>query len=222
MACPCGVPGHEVLLPETFEDPARFRTTVYRAANWTGDGLTRGFACRGQDYVANERPKRVFLLSLSRTTRSRLRAFRLDSRLQHGVLRMTLSVDHMEVLPDFFRDIDDPRRKEGRRHTLPSVLALATAPVLCGMRGYKAIKEWVDDFKPSELRRFRNERHGWPREWATRDVPVRVDPAQLDVALRTWQAVHGGGGDTAFAIKRQDHARAEPGYAARARLPEDD
>ena len=181
-------------------DPARFHGTVYRAANWIEAGLTRGFARHGQGYIANERPKRVFLLPLSRAARSRLRAFRLDPRLQHGVPRMTLSVEHMETLPDFFRDIDDPRRKEGRRHTLPSVLALATAAVLCGMRGYKAIKEWVDDLKPSELRRFRNGRHERPSEWLIRDILVRVDPEQLDAALRAWQEAHGGGRDTALAI----------------------
>ena len=196
--------GHEILLLETFVDPARFHGTVYRAANWIEAGLTRGFARRGQAYVANARPKRVFLLPLSRTARSRLRAFRLDPRLQHGVPRMTLSVEHMETLPDYFRDIDDPRRKAGRRHTLPSVLALATAAVLCGMRGYKAIKEWVDDLKPSELRRFRvrfrDGRHERPSEWVIRDVLIRVDPEQLDAALRAWQEAHGGGRDTALAI----------------------
>ena len=70
-------------------DPARFHGTVYRAANWIEAGLTRGFVRHGRGYVANERPKRVFLLSLCRAARSRLRAFRLDPRLQHGVPRMT-------------------------------------------------------------------------------------------------------------------------------------
>ena len=34
--------GHEVLLAETFVDPAHFRGTVYRAANWIEVGRTRG------------------------------------------------------------------------------------------------------------------------------------------------------------------------------------
>ena len=115
---------------------------------------------------------------------------------------MTLSVEHMETLPDFFRDIDDPRRKAGRRRALPSVLALATAAVLCGMRGYRAIREWVDDLKPSELRRvrFRDGRHERPGEWVVRDVLIRVNPGQLDAALRASQDAHGGGRDTALAI----------------------
>jgi hypothetical protein len=50
-----------------------------------------------------------------------------------------LSAEHMRLLPDFFATIPDPRRAQGRRHPLPSVLAIATAATLCGMRGYKAI-----------------------------------------------------------------------------------
>ena len=36
--------GQPLLLLETFVDPARFHGTVYRAANWTCLGLTRGFS----------------------------------------------------------------------------------------------------------------------------------------------------------------------------------
>ena len=41
-----------------------------------------------------------------------------------------LSAEHMRSLPAFFADIPDPRRAQGRRHPLPSVLAIATAAVL--------------------------------------------------------------------------------------------
>ena len=136
-------------------DPARFHGTACRAANRVETGLTRGFARQGPGHIANERPKRVFPLPLSRTAWSRFRAFRLDPRLQHGVPRMTLSAGHMETLPDRFRDIDDPGRKKGRRHTLPSVPALATAPVPVGMRGCREIREWVDDLGPSGTGRSR-------------------------------------------------------------------
>ena len=40
--------GHPLLLAETFVDPARFRGTVYRAANWVEVGRTRGFGRDGQ------------------------------------------------------------------------------------------------------------------------------------------------------------------------------
>ncbi len=52
-----------------------------------------------------------------------------------------LTADQMRALPDFFADIPDPRRRQGRRHPLPAVLAVATAAVLCGMpRGPLALR----------------------------------------------------------------------------------
>ena len=42
--------GHDLLLAETFVDPAYFRGTVYRAANWIEVGRTRGFARDGHSY----------------------------------------------------------------------------------------------------------------------------------------------------------------------------
>ena len=130
--------GHEVLLAETFVDPALFRGTVYRAANWIEVGRTRGFARAGAGYSAHARPKLVFLHPLCRGARARLGAADLDPRLRHGVPKMTLTAAQMRSLPEFFQLIDDPRRRQGRRHALPTVLALAAAATLCAMRGYKA------------------------------------------------------------------------------------
>ena len=73
-----------MLLLETFCDPARFRGTVYRAANWTPVGETRGYRRRA-GYVAGSTPKRVLLLPLDRNARSLLRAPALAAEHQpHG------------------------------------------------------------------------------------------------------------------------------------------
>ena len=197
--------GHPLLVVETFVDPTRFHGTVYRAANWIEVGRTRGFRRqrRGYSYRQHAVPKRVFVHPLSRTAQARLRADHLDPCLRHGVPKMMLSAAQMRSLPDFFHDVDDPRRRQGRRHALPTVLALATAATLCGMRGYKAISEWVQDLGPKALQRFRvRRRHGQyqvPSLSAIRSLLIRVDPAQLDRALRTWHKAHGGG-DSALAI----------------------
>ena len=197
--------GHPLLLVETFVDPTRFHGTVYRAANWIEVGRTRGFRRqrRGYSYRQHAVPKRVFVHPLSRTAQARLRADHLDPRLRHGVPKMMLSAAQMRSLPDFFHDIDDPRRRQGRRHALPTVLALATAATLCGMRGYKAISEWVQDLGPKVLERFRvrrrQGRYQVPSLSAIRSLLIRVDPAQLDAALRAWHQAHGGG-DSALAI----------------------
>ena len=103
-----------------------------------------------------------------------------------------LSAEHMRSLPAFFADIPDPRRAQGRRHPLPSVLAIATAAVLCGARGYKAISEWAEDLGQKARARFRcryrNGRYKVPSRTLIRDVLTRVDPVWLDRALQGWNA----------------------------------
>ncbi len=124
--------GHDVLLAETFVDPVLFRGAVYRAANWIEIGRTRGFARDRHGSSEHARPKLVFLHPLCRGARARLGAADLDPRLRHGVPKMTLSAAQMRSLPEFFQHIDDPRRRQGRRHALPT--ARQTAPWLLTAR----------------------------------------------------------------------------------------
>ena len=195
--------GHELLLLETFVDPARFSGTVYRAAGWTEAGLTRGFARAGKGYREHAEPKRVSVLPLCRDAGDRLRNAHPEPELRKGVPGMTLSKAQMTSLPDFFREIEDPRRPQGRRHPLPTVLALSAAATLAGARGYRAISEWVSDLSPKMLERFharlRNRKRIPPSRTVIREVLVRVDPQQLDAAVQAWNAASGGA-DSALAI----------------------
>ncbi len=106
-----------------------------------------------------------------------------------------LSAEHMRSLPAFFADIPHPRPAPGRPHPLPAGLALATAAVLCGARGYKAISEWADDLGQKARGRFRcryrNGRYEVPGRTLIRDVLTRVDPVWLDRALQQWNAQYG-------------------------------
>src|SRR5580693_2402742 len=139
-----GLFGHRVLLMETFVDAQRFRGTVYRAANWVYVGNTRGFRRTRLGYSATpESPKMVFVKPLQADARRLLCGAILPSPYSIGDSRMSLSAAQMESLPAFFSDIADPRRAEGRRHRLSTVLALSAGAVLCGMRGYHAIAAWV-------------------------------------------------------------------------------
>ena len=98
---------------------------------------------------------------------------------------MMLSAQQMRSLPDFFLDIPDPRRAQGRRHSLPTVLAIACGAILCGMRGYKAIADWAQSLGPKAREIFRcrrvNGRLLVPSESIIRDVMIRVDPTELDL-----------------------------------------
>lgn len=196
--------GHPLLLLETFVDPERFQGTVYRAANWLCVGETRGFRRTRAGYSATARaPKKVFVQPLQTDARRVLAQPRLEFPYTHGVPKTMLSADQMRVLPEFFADIPDPRRAQGRRHPLPVVLAIATAATLCGMRGYKAIADWARSLGPKARERFRcrgkGGRYRVPSESIIRDCLIRVDPVHLDAALQRWNAAYGAA-DESLAI----------------------
>jgi hypothetical protein len=187
--------GHPVLLLDTFVDPRRFQGTVYKAANWTCVGLSKGYRRVTKGYADISSPKMIFLKPLQQDAQSLLSRPTLDPAYRTGDLRPKLKADHMYSLPRFFADIPDPRRAQGKRHSLPCVLAIAAAATLCGMRGYKAMADWA-----ASLSRKARERLGCrmdagrrvvPSESIIRDVLIRVDPAHLDQALNRWNETYG-------------------------------
>ena len=115
----------------------------------------------------------------------------------------------MRWLPQCFTTLDDPRRRQGRRHRLPVVLGLAAGATLCGMRGYKAISDWADSLGQQARERFgcrrENGHYVVPSEFVIRDCLVRLAPQTLDQA---W-GVH----DEALAMdgKTLNNARDEAG-----------
>lgn len=128
-----------------------------------------------------------------------------------------LQAEQMRSLPEFFADIPDPRRTHGRRHRLPTVLAIAAAAVLCGMRGYKAISDWANSLGQKARERFRcrreQGRYVVPSESVIRNLLIRVDPLHLDRALQRWNEAYGKQ-DQSLAIdgKTMCNAIDEQGY----------
>ena len=158
-------------------------------------GHTRGFRRRGNGYGEASTPKRVFVYPLVRDVHRQLSGPTLDPTLAKGAAKTMLSAAQMRSLPECFTDIDDPRTRAGRRHSLSCILALATAATLCGARGYKAMGEWVDALGHKALERFGvRRRNGVPTppcRSTIRSLLIRVDPAQLDGALQRWHHQHG-------------------------------
>ena len=105
-----------------------------------------------------------------------------------------LSANQMESLPSFFAAIPDPRRSQGRRHRLSTVLAMAAGATLCGMRGYRAIADWATSLGQKARRRFGcryvKPLYLVPSESIIRDVLIRVDPAHLNRALQRWNETY--------------------------------
>ena len=186
-----------MLLLETFVDPARFKGTIYKADNWTAVGNSKGFHRHAKGYSDTaDSPKMVFVKPLRPDAQTLLSQTMLPPLYQTGDPKIMLPAQHMQSLPRFFADIPDPRRPQGRRHRLATVLAIAAAATLCGMRGYQAISDWANSLGQKARRRFqcryRNGHYSVPSLSIIRDVLIRVDPARLDDALQKWNSIHAG------------------------------
>ena len=187
--------GHPVVLLETFVDPHRFRGTIYRAANWLYVGNTKGFRRIRHGYTTSaQSPKMVFLKPLHNEARALLCQATLPPPYLTGGSKIMLYAHQMQSLPSFFAAIPDPRRAQGRRHRLPTVLALAAGASLCGMRGYRAMADWAKSLGPKARQRFGcrpvKGRYPVPSESIIRDVLIRVDPLHLDRALQRWNQTY--------------------------------
>lgn len=187
--------GHPLVLLETFVDPQRFRGTVYRAANWLYVGKTKGFRRTRHGYTATaQSPKMVFLKPLQTDARALLCQPILQPPYLTGGSKIMLQAHQMQSLPSFFAPIPDPRRAQGRRHRLATVLAIAAGASLCGMRGYRAIADWAKSLGKKARRRlgcrYANGHYLVPSEYIIRDVLIRVDPMHLDRALQRWNETY--------------------------------
>lgn len=188
--------GHELVLLETFVDPQRFHGTIYKATNWIYVGNSKGFRRTRDGYSpAVHSPKMVFVKPLKPNAQTLLSNPILDPAYRIGESKIMLNANQMRSLPGFFREIPDPRRAQGRRHQLATVLAIAAGAVLCGMRGYHAISDWADNLSQKSRERFRcwrkNGTYVVPSMSIIRDVLIRVDPVHLDQALLSWNEVYG-------------------------------
>jgi len=188
--------GHPVVLIETFVDPRWFRGTIYKAANWIYVGNTKGFHRTQKGYSATaQSPKMVFVKPLTANAQALLSRPILEPAYRTGGPKIMLSANQMESLPYIFEEIPDPRRSQGRRHRLSTVLAIAAGATLCGMRGYLAISDWAKSLGQKARQRFgcryQNKRYIVPSLSIIRDVLIRVNPVCLDRALQRWNQAPG-------------------------------
>jgi hypothetical protein len=190
--------GHPILLLETFVDPQRHRGTLYLAANWLHVGETQGFRRIPGGYSSTaQSPKKVFVRCLHPQARTLLCRSSLDARYmgETEAPKLLLTATQMRALLPFFQDIADPRRVAGRRHSLPSVLAIAAGAYLCGARSYQSMSAWSERLTQTARQGFRCrcERNHYlvPSVTIFRQVLTRVDRQELQHALERWNAQFG-------------------------------
>jgi hypothetical protein len=190
--------GHPLLLVETFVDATRFPGTCYRAAGWRWLGQTRGFGRSRQGYVSHGHPKHLFVHPL-RPDAARLLAApgapprslsRKESRPMLDVTRLPLA--GAGGLMDLLQTITDPRKPRGVRHSVVSIVAMATCACLAGARSFEAIAQWAAECSREALNRLGCRRPAPPSEPTFRRVLQRLDAVTLDQKLGTWLAAQQG------------------------------
>ena len=182
-----------VLIAETFVDPSRFEGTCYAAANWKCVGQTRGFAKLNDTYVEHGQPKTVWVYPLHRHARTQLCDPYPHPSWSSKMSTVTLSDTQMESLVVYLRKkVKDVRRAAGRRHSLPTLIAISTAAALGGARSFAAIAQWAQALSQPQLKRLRGyfsptrEQFEAPSEPTIRRMLTNIDAPAIDTALCAW------------------------------------
>ena len=108
-------------------------------------------------------------------------------------------LNRVSDLREHLAGVPDPRDRRGIRHTITTVLLIATAAVLGGARSFTAIGEWAADLPQHLLAALgarRDRRCGLyraPTEATLRRVVGLVDGDALDAAFGAWLAGHDQG-----------------------------
>ena len=146
--------GHQLLVVESFVDPARFSGTMYEAANWSYVGNSKGYArCNGHYTDPHGKPKRMYVRALRDDAREILRqrgelAACWQARVPAAVGD---EVDKRSLYEELQR-VPDHRRGQGRKHSLATVLAVYLLAMLSNMRGPVAAAEYAQSLDQEELK----------------------------------------------------------------------
>ena len=83
-------------------------------------------------------------------------------------------------------EIEDPRRAAGRRYSLPSILSLLIAGMLCGNLSLRAIARWGRRLSPEQLELAGITRGISPGQTTMHTLLVRLPPERIENALGKW------------------------------------
>lgn len=158
--------GYEPLLAESFVDPERFRGTSYKAAGWEPAGYTAGYArtrVREDFYECHGKPKQLWVKPLHPRARALLCSC---ERLEHPFKKalkdtssshaVVLKVDQMETLWKRLHSLPDPRRSNGCRYRLATVLSMVVLATLCGKQNLAGIVRLAQSLNQTQLRALRS------------------------------------------------------------------
>lgn len=196
--------GYRPLLAESFTDPEAYAGTCYKASNWVPVGFSAGYRRHRADfYVANERPKKLWLRELSPQARAQLRAPQVPEECRAGLIAppagvLPVTQPQMKSLVDVFRRAPDPRDSNTQYRTGP-VLTIVAMALLAGRRDIAEIARFATTLTQPQRRQL-----GLPRKAGTRafyKVPgygvfyallTRMDPEPFAALLSQWLLARAG------------------------------
>ena len=119
-----GAFGYRPLLAESFTDPEASAGTCYKAQGqqWEPVGFSAGYSRHRADfYIANERPKKLWLRELCPKARTLLRAVQVPEAARAGLGAppsgaLPVTQPQMTSLADVFRHAPDPRAQHPFPH----------------------------------------------------------------------------------------------------------
>jgi len=190
--------GYRPLLAESFTDPEAYAGTCYKASNWEAVGMSAGFSRHRADfYVANQRPKKLWLRPLCGEAARQLCAAELPEDCRPGLVAapngtLPVKAEQFDSLREVFRRGPDPRGANTRYRTY-GVLTLIAMALLAGRRDIAEIARFATTLTQGQRRRL-----GLPRKKGTRafyqvpsysvfyQVLTRMDPELFANALNQW------------------------------------
>ncbi len=205
--------GHPIVAVESFVDGQLFRGTLYKASNWTMLGPTAGFGrVAGDFYVAHERPKQLWVRGLHPQAQPWLSGERLPESLEPyqkaSVPRCELASEKLGSLRERFAEVSEFRKGQGRRHKIPTVLAIAACAKMSGvLGGYSGLASYAKNLTRPQRRAL----HCWidektgqykvPSESCFQRVLQGVCAREVEAVTLAWQdAVLGPNTDPLVAL----------------------
>jgi hypothetical protein len=196
--------GYRPLLAESFTDPEAYAGTCYKASNWEPVGFSEGYSRHRADfYIANERPKKLWLRELCPKARAVLRAAQVPEASRAGIIAppsgvLPVTLPQMNSLVEVFGHAPDPRARNTHFRIGP-VLTLVAMALLAGRRDIAEIVRFATTLTPGQRRHL-----GLPRKHGTRafyKVPgygvfyavlTRLDAEAFAALLSPWLLARAG------------------------------
>jgi len=191
--------GHPILLVESFVDRQLFRGTAYKASGWQALGYSAGFKRVAEDfYQRHDRPKELWVKELHPRAWQWLRAKQLPPHLAPYEKQTppvcAVATESMRSLVERLEQVSDWRQPRGKRHPLPTVLAIVALACLSGVgQGYRAVSRFAQRLTKLQRRQLKcwvhpdTGRQQVPSEAVFERVLRQVDRRDIERIAVAWQ-----------------------------------